>query len=43
MSFGVTLLQVFPPSRVTWTSPSSEPAHNTFTSLRPGASEKTVA
>src|SRR6266540_1998893 len=43
MSFGVTLVHVFPPSRVTCTMPSSDPAQMTFTSVFPGASENTVA
>src|SRR5688500_18985548 len=43
MSFGVTFAHVFPPSRVTCTSPSSEPAHRMFTSRFDGPSANTVA
>src|SRR6185436_8442911 len=43
MSFGVTFVQVLPPSRVTCTSPSSDPAQMTLTSVLPGPSENTVA
>ena len=43
MSFGVTLVQFFPPSRVTCTSPSSDPAQMMLTSFLPGPSAKTVA
>src|SRR6185436_6486117 len=43
MSFGVTFVHVLPPSRVTCTSPSSDPAQMTLTSVLPGASENTVA
>ena len=42
MAAGVTLIQVLPWSRVTWTTPSSEPAQITLTSFLPGASENTV-
>ncbi len=43
MPLGVTVAQFFPPSRVTLTTPSSEPAQMTLTSVLPGASEYTVA
>ena len=43
ISFGVTFVHDLPPSRVTCTTPSSEPVHNTFTSVLPGASANTVA
>src|SRR5688572_2674078 len=43
MSFGVTFAQVFPPSRVTFTSPSSDPAHRTLTSRFDGPRANTVA
>ena len=43
MSFGVTFVQVLPPSRVRCTRPSSEPAQMMLTSVLPGASENTVA
>ena len=43
MSRGVTFVQLFPPSRVTLTTPSSDPAQSTLTSVLPGASENTVA
>ena len=43
MSFGVTFAQFLPPSRVTCTMPSSDPAQMTLTSVLPGASENTVA
>ena len=39
---GVTFVQLFPPSRVTCTSPSSDPAQMMLTSVLPGASENTV-
>ena len=42
-SFGVTSVQCAPPSRVTCTSPSSEPAHSTFESFGDGANAKIVA
>ena len=42
MSFGVTFVHVLPPSRVTCTRPSSEPAQMMLTSVLPGASENTV-
>ena len=41
--FAVTLPQCLPPSRVTLTTPSSDPAQITLTSVLPGASENTVA
>ena len=40
---GVTFVHVPPPSRVTCTSPSSDPVQITFTSVRPGATAKIVA
>ena len=43
MSGGVTLVHVLPPSRVTCTRPSSEPAQRMLMSFLPGASENTVA
>ena len=43
ISFGVTFVQVLPPSRVTCTRPSSDPAQMMLTSVLPGASENTVA
>jgi hypothetical protein len=43
MSFGVTFVHVLPPSRVTCTRPSSEPAQRTLTSVLPGPSANTVA
>ena len=43
MSFGVTFVHVLPPSRVTFTTPSSDPAQMMFTSFLPGPSAKTVA
>ncbi len=43
MSAGVTFVHVLPPSRVTWTMPSSEPAQIRLPSFLPGASENTVA
>ena len=42
MSFGVTLTQDFPPSLVTCTSPSSDPAHRMLTLVLPGPSANTV-
>ena len=42
ISFGVTLVHVLPPSRVTCTSPSSDPAQRMLTSLLPGPSAKIV-
>ncbi len=42
-SGGVTSVQLPPPSRVTWTRPSSEPAQITFGSWYDGASVKIVA
>src|SRR5689334_5673162 len=41
--FGVTLLQVLPPSFVTWISPSSVPAHNTPFCAGDSASVNTVS
>jgi hypothetical protein len=43
MSFGVTLVHVFPPSRVTLTRPSSDPAHSVLTSRFDGPSANTTA
>ncbi len=43
MSFGVTFAQLLPPSRVTWTRPSSDPAQMMLTSFLPGPSANTVA
>ena len=40
MSFGVTLVQLRPPLRVTCTRPSSEPVQITFTSFLLGPTEK---
>ena len=42
MSFGVMFVHVLPPSRVTCTSPSSEPVQITLMSFLPGATEKIV-
>ena len=42
MSFGVTFVQVLPPSRVTCTRPSSDPAQRMLTSFLPGPSANTV-
>ena len=42
MAAGVTLVHVLPSSRVTWTTPSSEPAQIRLPSFLPGASENTV-
>ena len=42
ISFGVTFVHVLPWSRVTCTSPSSDPAHRTCTSFLPGPSANTV-
>src|SRR3990172_4198745 len=39
-SFGVTFVQILPPSFVTWTSPSSEPVQMTLTFFLPGPTEK---
>ena len=43
MSAGVTFAQEPPPSRVTWTRPSSDPAQMTFASVLPGPMANTVA
>ena len=43
MSFGVTFVQHLPPSRETWTSPSSEPAQRRPFSRRDSANAKIVA
>ena len=43
MSRGVTSVHFLPPSRVTCTTPSSDPAQITLTSVLPGPSENTVA
>src|SRR5512146_1149935 len=40
---GVTFVQFLPPSRDTWTSPSSEPAHNTSGLRGDSANAKIVA
>jgi hypothetical protein len=40
--FGVTFCQVAPPSRVMWTSPSSEPAQSVLASWRDSARAKIV-
>ena len=42
MSGGVTLVQFFPPSRVTWMMPSSDPDQIRLTSFLPGPIENTV-
>src|SRR5262245_35940797 len=42
MSFGVTFAQLLPPSRVTCTIPSSDPAQMMLTSFLPGPIAKTV-
>jgi hypothetical protein len=41
--FGVTFCQVLPSSRVTWMSPSSEPAQSTPFSTGDSASAKIVS